>query len=467
MSIIERFSNFLSRRGFRDDTAEENKRQVEQAKLRAEQRQASYQAYQQKIKRQEAAEKVEQQTAKKVLSKPKYAIYKGVDVLRDIGQYTVRGTTQTLKYPTESAAYDYTKSKGYEEMQRAKKAGGVYGTISKVADPLQQVGEGVIRAVPGVPDVSYSTEQLKSRPFVVGGQLGGELVGWRAAGKLGAKAIGGTVKYAKVAKDTTKAPVIRTGAKVLSGTGAATGRVLASKPVRYASEGITGEAVDIGQAYLGQRKEIGEAFSKKRYKEVAARLAAGYAFEKAGDVAVSKGFRSGMPTKIVKGKKVADVDKFITSSGTDPKIARLFEYQTSDAGILTRAAQKTGIDFSLPSTKVDPRILAGVRTYKGTKFDLSGVRVKTIKGTKGTKGFKGEKGEKGEKMDKLIKGEKGEKLVKTKLVEPFALPFGYVPPGPGIPRRLKGTRTKLVSAKVKNLAVLSGFTKNKNIGKLI
>jgi len=467
----EAVRNYATKGEFRADTQAEIDARAEKRRVEEQSKQAEFEAYKARNIAQERAEKVEEQTAKELYKDApvRQTIYTGFDKARDLGQTVVRGGTEMFKYSDRSDVYDYTKSAGYKEIQRQKQSDNAFvRTVATGADYGQQVGEGVTRAIPGVPDARYSTENLKNRPGVVAGQLGGELLMWRGAGKVAAKTIGSTGKLSRTAADTNRAFGVRAAAKAGELGTRGTGKLLASKPVRIASEGRTGEAVDVTQAYFGQSSEIDAAIMRGDFKEVGGRLAAGYAFEKAGDKAVSSGFRSG----IVKGPSgKPDVDKFISESGDDPKIARLFQVekpkkltveeqlklakQKEDADILLvrqgqtktfadKLEEVSGIDFRKADTRVDPRVLQGTRPVRGGEWNLKGVETRGDVGgpvfkpikpfrVEGQRGFKGEKADKQErqerqerqeKLEKLTRGERADKQVKGKIFDSFAMPVG-------------------------------------------
>jgi hypothetical protein len=483
--IIHKTANFLRGKGFQD--VEYQKKQVEKAEEKAlkeqkelTQKKKEFSEFKKEVQKQEEYEKREEAQAKKTLGPVGRTVYKGYDVLRDVGQATVRGTKEMTTYKGATDVYDYEKSAGYKLAKEEAEKEGLRGVVGKVTKTGIDVGEGVIRAVPGgAPTLQYSKENLKERPGVAGGQIIGELATWQVAGAGLSKTIGSTGKLSRISKDTSKSLAARSAAK--AGELAATGtqKIVTSKPVRYASEGWTGEAVDITQAYLGQRGEISKSLQEGNLKEAGARLAAGYVVEKAGDKAVGTGFRKAMPQtdvtkkpfeikngKIVERKATPDVEKFISESGSDPKIARLFEVRPVKETTAQKFERYTGIDFKKPDTRIDPRVLAGTKPLKGGEWEYKGIKLKTdaeIKGFKGTKLEKLERQEKIEKLEKLEKLEKQERVVKTKIIEPFFLPIGSAPMGfkPFSFGPFIGGKT--YTAKVKDLSKFSGTGPKKPI----
>ena len=236
-----------------------------------------------------------------------------------------------------------------------------------------------------------------------------------------------------MADDTTRSGAVRNLAKLGKVATTGTRRVVTSKPVRYASEGWTGELVDVGQAYAGQRREIGQSLREGDIKEAGARLGAGYAYEKISDKAVGSGFRKGLPTKTVGGKEVSDVDKFISESGSDPRISRLFENVPEKENIVQKFSRYTGVDLKKPDTRIDTGVLKGTKPLKGDKWNLEGYRVKpdtrikSVREERLIKQEKQEKQEKEEKQEKIERMERLQKTTKSNLFEPFFVPPGRIP----------------------------------------
>jgi hypothetical protein len=181
--------------------------------------------------------------------------------------------------------------------------------------------------------------------------------------------------------------------------GAATTKMLSSTPVRYASEGVTGELVDIGQAYLKQREEIGINLEKKDYGKAALNLAYGYGLEKIGDKLTGKGFGdvvgvSGGSEKLFKlypkekglmkifevdtGVKETGFAKFLDDAGIDFKFKRSSAY---DLGVV-RGDPLTA-DFYVKA-KVDMKQKKFVPSNKveyENVYDFKGVSFKDIQGS--------------------------------------------------------------------------------------
>ena len=163
----------------------------------------------------------------------------------------------------------------------------------------------------------------------------------------------------KAGKVLYTAKIVKVPTKVASYTQ----KVITSKPVRYASEGWTGEIHDIVSAGIGQYTEIKQNIKEKDYVGLAGNIAWGYTKEKIGDKLTGIGLRSQLSSsngvdssQILQRFGRSDIKK------GDVNIGRIFEFDKTpdfkfadaDTWSAKSFSKMTGIDFGRPDIKVEP-----------------------------------------------------------------------------------------------------------------
>lgn len=362
------------------------------------------------------------------------------------------GTFKRMAYaPEESEIYDPYENPEYQELsKKAQKEGVSTADVTKFGI---DVGTGVLSTAPGIgADVRPGSKQLKRKPGYFLGRITGETALFGAAGKGLSSTIGRTGKLSRVAASPKYSRTVKGLAKVGEKGAAGTRGVLTSKPVRYASEGYTGEAVDLTQAYLAQSPQITSAIKQGDYKEAGARLAAGYGIEKIQDYSVGRGFRKGIPQKQARAPKEPDVETFISETGS-PKTGRLFETKPEKPTAREKLEKYTTIDLKMPDTRVEPEVLKGTK-FEGKPYgvELKPPKTKGVKAERPVRGEKTEKQEKQEKIEKIEKIEKAEKQEKQRIFEPMGLPIGMMKPARAGPKGYTGYESDIVSKSLKDIA---------------